>query len=117
MTTNALNVRVNVSMNINGIGQRMKIARLLHGTSTKKLSQAAGRHQRTIQRYEAGAVAFPEVGVLFAIADYLEISAYWLLSGIGKPCEDAERAEAIYGMLAELNDRTEPVMRAYQHRV
>ena len=53
---------------------------------------------------------------LFAIADVLEISAYWLMSGIGQPSGNADRNDTIRAMLDEAVDRIEPVVRKLSMR-
>lgn len=100
---------VNVKVSYNGVGVRIKVARLTCGKTTHQLADDIGVNITTIQRYENGFIDSPNPAKLFAIADACEVSAYWLLSGIGKPSSLPERNEAIQFCIDGIEVRTEPI--------
>lgn len=62
-----------------------RVAQLRHrkGWTQKELAEAAGVKQQNIQQVESGNVRAPRF--LLALAEALDVSAHWLMSGKGSP--------------------------------
>lgn len=91
------------------IGKRIRAARIMHGTMSHTLAEDIGVHRTTIIRYENGCIVVPNPARVFQIAEVLEVSAYWLMTGIGSACDDTARNTAIYALLAEMDGRVSPL--------
>lgn len=70
-------------MDVIMLGRRLRVARALRELSCRQLGALVGVHNATISRYECGLIAKPRLPVLICIADVLEVSLSWLLSGDG----------------------------------
>lgn len=90
-----LTARVNATMGFSGTNVRLRVARITSGKSVAQIAELVSLDPSTIYKYENARIDFPAVDRLAAIADATGVSYYWLLSGIGKPTESAERNEVI----------------------
>lgn len=90
-----LTARVNATMGFSGINIRLRVARITSGKSVAQIAELVSLDPSTIYKYENARIDYPAPDRLFAIADVTGVSAYWLMSGIGKPTENAERNEVI----------------------
>lgn len=104
-----VSTKVNVAMSYNGVGVRMRVARITSGKTVREIAEEVGIDDSTVYKYENGRIDFPSPSKQFAIADATGVSSYWLLSGVGKPTDDDARNEAIKFCLDSIQTTTPPL--------
>lgn len=76
-------------MDINLIGQRIKLRREQRGISAEELAEEIGVHKATIHRYENGDFKSVKLPYIEAIAKYLEVSPAWLIGKTDDPTPES----------------------------
>jgi len=69
-------------MSLEGLGQRLKLAREEKGLSQAQLANLVGAAQTTIAKIERGETKLPRRDLIMEIADKLGVSAAHLLFGL-----------------------------------
>ena len=93
---------VHKTINIPGIGNRIKARRKELGLTADELGQLTGKDRATIYRYENGDIEHLPLEVLHPLADALETTPDYLMGTESKPAESVEKVVPIEELLETL---------------